>query len=129
MPHVSKRKLDPRVEKELYTLLDYTLGHLKPDEAQKLLEALLSQTEKLMLGKRIAAVLLLDDGLPQTHIAETIKLTSETISKLSLLLETPRGQGFKVVIDKARNLQRTRLFKKILLDVLSKAVRAAGGRP
>lgn len=128
MPHVSRRKLDPRVEKELYTLLDYTLGHLKPDEAQKLLEALLSQTEKLMLGKRIAAILLLDDGLPQAHIAETIKLTPETISKLSLLLETPRGQGFKVVIDKARNLQRTRLFKKILLDVLSKAIRAAGGR-
>lgn len=81
MPHLSRRKLDPKVEKELNTLLEYTLGHLKPKEAQKLLESLLSRTEKLMLAKRVAAVVLLDEGLPESQIAETIKLTPDTISQ------------------------------------------------
>lgn len=129
MPHVSRRKLEPKVEKELNALLEYTLGHLQSQEAEKLLEALLSKTERLMLGKRVAAILLLDEEVPESQIAEMIKLTPETISKLALLLETPKGQGFKVAIEKIKTLQKIRLFKKILWEVARRAIRAAGGRP
>jgi len=128
MPHISKRKLDVRVERELETLFEYVLGHLNPNEAQKLLESLLSKTEKLMLAKRIAAVFLLHENLTEFQISETIKLTPDTLSKLAMLLETPRGQGFRVAIAKAQNLQRIRLFKKILLEVAGRVIRGAGGR-
>lgn len=129
MPHVSKRKLDPKIERELNALLEYVLGHLKPEEAKRLLSSLLSDTERLMLAKRIATVFLLEENLPESQIAETLKLTPDTISKISLMLETSKGQGFKVAVSKMKNLERIRLFKKILLDFARYAIRAAGGRP
>jgi len=78
------------------------LGHLKSDEAGKLLGALLSDTERMMFAKRLATVLLLDENLPESQISETLKLTPDTISKISLMLKTPKGEGFTIALSKRK---------------------------
>ena len=129
MPHLSKRKLDPKVYRELVTLFEYVLGHLNSKDAQELLTSLFSETEKLMLAKRIATVFMIDEKIPYSHISDTLKLSPDTVHKIALEMETPKGNGFQIAINKLNDMEREKLFKKILTNAIRIAIRSAGGRP
>lgn len=50
-------------------------------------DELLTRTEKIMLAKRIAVVLMLSNNIPQHKITEMLKMSPSTVAKMSLGVE------------------------------------------
>ena len=86
----------------------------------------LTPTEKIMLAKRLAAIILIKEGLPHSHISSSLHLTRATISKLELFLEA-RGEGYNVALQILKNEKLFEEIKISLLKLAGYSIRAAGG--
>jgi uncharacterized protein YerC len=128
MPHVSRNKLSKQAEEALIKNLNLVLVQIqKNEEMLGFIEALLTETEKLMLAKRLAMIVLLEEGLPDTQIADILHVTRITVAKMRYFYEA-RGQGFKVALDKLKKQEQFNQFKKLLVSLAGYSIRAAGGR-
>lgn len=129
MPQVSRRLLPRKTEEELLKQLNVVLAKIsKTEEMNFFLGALFTKTERLMLAKRLAAVVLLQEELPDNDIAETLHLTRMTVSRIRYFFES-RGQGYKVALIKIAREKELKVLKQILLKLVAYSIRAAGGRP
>ncbi len=128
MPLVSKNKLPKRTETELLKNLNLVLTKIQSsDDMVVFLEALLTDTEKLMLAKRIAVIVLLEEGLPDSQIASILHLTRMTVLKMRYFYES-RGRGLKIAVKKLDEQNQLENFKKFLISLTRYSVRAGGGR-
>ena len=128
MPHVSQRQLDKKVEKELLKTLDLVLTKLtKEEEMQSFLLSLTTPTEKLMLAKRLAMIILLKEGYSQSQIAAMLHVTRGTVFKMQLFMEA-RGQGYDLALQKIQNEKAMQELKGALVKLAGYTIRAAGGR-
>lgn len=115
MTHISKRKLDYKVFKEILDSLVFVLTDTKDkEEMARLLAALLSETEKIMLAKRIAIVYLLSEGIEGDVISETLNVTPFTVSRMKLWYET-KGEGYQVAIGRLKKQKYLGAIKKLAL--------------
>ena len=108
MPHVSKKKIKKEVATELADqfLTFLSLARTK-GEARVLANELLSQTERVMLAKRLATVVLLVRGYSFTQTEEALGVTRQTVVRIWKDIKT--GKYDKI----ARYAQEhTRHFKK-----------------
>lgn len=127
MPHVSKRKLKPQTEKELTRTLEIVLSGIKAKEEMNLfLLSILSDTEKVMLAKRLAIVVLLKENIPESTIADILHVTRETVARLRYSLEL-RGQGYEIALKELEKENILKQFKKVLISLARYSIRAAGG--
>jgi len=118
MPHVSKHKLDPKLQRKILSKLVKTFIHAKDHKTLTyLLDELLTSTEKTMLAKRLAIIMMLSGQTPQHRIAEILKVSPTTVSKLSLDIES--GQ-FKTILNMSRK-------EKIDLEKILWVLLTAGG--
>lgn len=78
MPHLSTRHLDPEVRKHI----DSQLIRLLLRNGPKLLRQLLTETEQLMLAKRLATLLMLEEDFSYYRIASTLGISTSTIKRL-----------------------------------------------
>lgn len=128
MPHVSRHKLSPKIEAELYEKLTSVLTAInKQSDTELFLSALLTNTEKVMLAKRLAIIVLVEEGLTDSEIAQTLHITRITIAKMRYFYEA-RGEGYKIAIRELEKQKKLQDFKKLLLSIARYSVRAAGGR-
>jgi len=108
MPHVSKKRIKKEVATELadqfLTFLSITQSKA---EARILANELLSQTERVMLAKRLAIVVLLVRGYSFTQIGESLGVTPQTITRVWKSLKDGKYQK---IARYAR--ERTRHFKQ-----------------
>lgn len=128
MPHVSKRKIEPKIQKhtlDSFTLLLKDLDNV-PD-TEKFLTSILSETERLMIAKRIVAAFLLRHNIESEKIQDILKLTPATISRLKLWIQTHQ-EGFDVIFDKLKKQRRWKIAKEILFKILDYAIRAGSGQ-
>ncbi len=127
MPHVSRNKLSKEMEEELVKNLTLVLAKIDQDEGMVLfLEALLSDTERLMLAKRLAIIILIEEDMPDLQIANMLHVTRITVSKMRYFYEA-RGKGFAIGLKKLDEQQKLKNFKKVLLALARYSARAAGG--
>jgi uncharacterized protein YerC len=125
---VSHYKLDKETERELLHTIHLVLAKLTREEAvDGFLQTFLTETERTMLAKRLAVILLLKEGFSDTEIAQSLHVTRVTVSRLRYFYEA-RGAGFNVVFRIVENEQVMNQLKSILLKTAGYAVRAAGGR-
>jgi Trp operon repressor len=128
MPHISRNPLGPGAEKELVRTLEVVLTKVtKEEDMDQFLFALLSPTERLMLAKRLAMIVLLKENLPESSIAEMLHVTRGTVAKMQLFLEA-RGQGYEVGLKVLENEKLMTELKGLLLKLASYAAKSAGGR-
>jgi uncharacterized protein YerC len=128
MPHVSRNKLDKKVEDNLTKTLELVLTRLtKEEEVKGFLLSLLSPTERLMLAKRLAVAILLKEGLTDSRISITLNVTRDTVSRMRLFLEA-RGEGYDFALKKLQDEKLMQDLKKLLLNLAAYTTRAAGGR-
>ena len=97
------------------------------EEMRAFLLFILTPTERLMLAKRLAAIFLLRDGIPQDKIAEALKMTQATVSKLQLITQA-RGEGFEIAYKKLLREENIKDFKKLLLNLTKYSIKASSGR-
>jgi Trp operon repressor len=83
MPHVSRKKIKKEIATELadqfLTFLSITQSKT---EARILANELLSQTERVMLAKRLAIIVLLVRGYSFVQIGEALGVTPQTITRV-----------------------------------------------
>lgn len=88
MPHVSKRKLDEVTQDKIFRKLVVILERAHNlRKSVPVLDELLTETERIMLAKRLAVVMMLFGDTPQHKIAEALYVSPTTVSKISLQIE------------------------------------------
>ncbi len=90
MAHISKETLGAEQYKKLFLQLATVLSRAKVKETQHIFNDLLTETERIMLSKRCAAVLMLEGGRSQYVIHKTLKLSPSTVLRIARLHD--RGQ-------------------------------------
>ena len=127
MPHVSKRKLKEKAESELNRSFQTVLTKINNTaEMDLFLTSLLSNTEKLMFTKRLAVVVLLDENIPESTIANILNVTRETVARQRYRLEL-KGEGYKIAIKKLDEEKTLQGLKKLLVSLAKYSISAAGG--
>lgn len=80
MPKISKNKLDKPAYDFISNNLIATLANLKESkDVSSLMDSLFTNTERLMLAKRLAIAVLLERGLSYGKISKLLKVSSVTI--------------------------------------------------
>lgn len=129
MTHVSRKKLPDKVLRQILDSFLFVLTSTKKkEEMSKFLDAFLSNTEKIMLAKRLAIVFLLSEAVEETKISEILKVTQSTVSRIKLWYET-KGSGYKVAISQLKKRKMLQILKDLAIKSTAKAIRWAGGRP
>ena len=81
MPHISQKKLDKKtrsdLEKHLYTLFRDTGSQTRI----RVLEELLTETEVIMLAKRIGMLLLIKKGISSYKISDLLGVSASTVKR------------------------------------------------
>lgn len=127
MTQISRHKLPKKLEKELLDNLDSIFVSInKKDEMVSFLSALFTDVEKLMLAKRIALIIMVNEGFNDTEIANALHLTRITVAKTRYFFES-RGEGYKIALQKRQNAQDVEAVKELLVSLARYSIRAAGG--
>ena len=102
MVQVSKRKLNPKVWDQIYRIfLKAIKKTTRGKETQLLINFLLTETEKIVLTKRLAIGLLLEKGLDYDQIKSALKVSQGTIASVKVRLEV--FPEYKKLIDDILN--------------------------
>ena len=128
MPQVSRNKLLPNEEKGLIESLNLVLsGISKREEMLRFLNSLLTDTEKLMLAKRLAIIVLIKEGLKDSEISKSLNVTEMTISKFRYFFEARGKVGYDIALNKIENDKFLQGVKRVMLALADYAGKAAGG--
>lgn len=98
----------------------------KHEEMENFLLSLLSDTERTMLAKRLAIIILLKENIPDTTISNILNVTRETVARQKYHFEL-RGQGYEIALQKLAEEKLLQDFKKLLISLAKYSIRAAGG--
>lgn len=86
MTHVSKNKLsDAAINKIQNLFLEELTKISDKKEMGDFLGILLTDSEKIMLPKRLAAFVMVDRGIPDLRISSALNLTTETVMRYRLI--------------------------------------------
>jgi len=88
MTNISKRPLDPEVSKQLFTQLCSVLGQLDRAKVSDFLADLLGPEERLMLAKRLAAILMLEHGYSIYKTSESLAISTSTAKSIQRRLQS-----------------------------------------
>ncbi len=127
MPHVSQRILDSKTKRQISDTFELVLGKMDKDETNTFLFSLLSDTERLMIAKRLAISIMLHEGITQSSIAEALCVTRETVNRIDLAM-MKKPKGFEAAFAKIRADAVMQELKKTLIRLASYSIKAAGGR-
>jgi uncharacterized protein YerC len=128
MPQISKRRLEPQIKKDLLDSLSYTIKELKTkDEVDRFLSSALTDTERLMVSKRVMTAYLLRNNVEEKKVGNTLKLTASTITRLKMWIGLNKD-GFDLVFNKLEKRTRENIAKQIFYKILNYSIKAAFGR-
>ncbi|MFH2085303.1 MAG: Trp family transcriptional regulator [bacterium] len=123
MSQISRRYLNPKVEQQIFsTFVESFTSLSSTQKATDFLYDLLSPVEQVMLGKRLAIAYMLMKGYAQRTVADTIKVSQATVTKVNASLKI--GMGYRAII--SHMLQREKIvafFDKLeekIEDILPK---------
>lgn len=104
MPHISQYRINDADFKKIYTqlitLFDTAGGKRRSEE---LLKELITETEKIMIAKRLAIIFLIEEGISPYSISSILKVSTSTVSKTLLKYETHRYPYISNIIKKNKS--------------------------
>jgi uncharacterized protein YerC len=114
MPHLSKNRLDKHVYFDILNGLYWLLSDIKTSkEMQIFLGDFFTKTERLMLSKRLATVLMIAEGYDVEIIKRVLKVSTATIYRMREWVEK-EGRGLQ---DGLRRLARRKAMEQFWTDV------------
>jgi len=126
MAQISKYPVSKKVEERMFELLHKAISNLKDTgDIENFLSEFLSPVEKIVLAKRFSIAVLLEKGLDYDTIAEKLRVTPITISKVSLQRKFA-GNGYKKVIEKILQQESVMEFWEKIDDAFAKIPDAKG---
>ena len=127
MTPVSRYKLSPEDESKILKVFLSEFSRITDNaELKSLIELLLSESEKIMLAKRMAAYVLIEQQIPDSHISKSLHLTRITVSKLRLnyLLQKEKKDPVTKII---QNPELVEILRPLFNKFLKYAIRASIG--
>jgi len=120
MPHVSKKKVNPKALERILDFLLISLADIKDHkEMASFANSFFTRTEKLMLAKRLGVAYLLSEKVPEDRIVEILCIGKPTIEKMRFLLQT-EGQGYEIAIRILKRSENFAEFREIFSQILKK---------
>ena len=107
MPHVSQKTLKPQVFRKMsdgFMRITAALG--KESNARSFLGELLTDTERVMLAKRLAAIVMLCRGYSGYKIRIALKLSASTVARLQGHMENDTFPYLERLFGKARRSKK-----------------------
>lgn len=118
MPQVSKIRLSKKTEKDLINSLTLVLSSISKKEDMLLfVDSLLTDTEKLMLAKRLAVIAFINNELTDSQISNALNITRMTVGKLRYFYEGRGKKGYSIALNKINRDKNLQEFKKILSNI------------
>lgn len=103
MPHVSKHKLSKKVVRQIQTLLISVIRSGKTASSTRdILFDLLTETEQVMLAKRLSVVFLLKQGKSVYYIMNALSMSPNTVSYMSEQLESGQYKHLEELFNKKK---------------------------
>jgi len=129
MPHISKQQIDPKILDALFLNLSKSLSKIKGEKnASLFLKEILTKTERIMIGKRLAIIWLLYKGVNHSKIVENLKISWSTLQRVSLGYEKEKyNNTIKLLMTRERDLFNE-LYKILHLGRLLKPYGVKWGR-
>lgn len=119
MAQISKKYLSVDVQNKITGTLFEAISQVKGrKETSLFLNDLLTPTEKVVLAKRLAIAVLLIKGWGYEAIQSFLKVSSDTVGKVSVIVKI--NQGYRSVVEK---MMRTEAGREFWQDVLKLAHR------
>lgn len=123
MAQISKRYLSAEVQNKISETLLEAVSQVKgKQETGLFLNDLLTPTERVVLAKRLAIAVLLLKGWGYEAIQHFIKVSSDTVGKVSLVVK--QKEGYRKTIEKMMKTEAGRQFWREIV----KLAHRLGGR-
>ena len=88
MPHISSKQLEPKLLEKLFSKLLSILGQAqKKENLYSVVNELITSTEKTMLAKRLAIILMLANNIPQHRVVSILSVSPSTVARTALGIE------------------------------------------
>ena len=117
MTQISRRILNKQVEEQIFETLWEAVSQVRDKkDVQIFLGDLLTPTERVMIAKRLAIAVLLLKQKDYETIKDFLKVSNETISKVSLILKM--NNGYKIAINKIIRTEAGRQFWRDIENLL-----------
>lgn len=123
MVRLNKNKLPEKLLKKLFAQLEKVIGGLDKDQAGVFLYALLGKEERVMLAKRLAIVVMLNEGYSMYRVSRTLKVSPSTVEKVQSALA--RG----VYDDLLPLLAKNPVNYKVIIDIIETLLSVGGVMP
>lgn len=119
MPHVSRKPISKDLYKEIVQELWWILTNIRDErEMAMFLGDLLTDTEKLMLAKRLALANLILRGWDWFEICDFLKVSPSTVNHMRHWLNGS-GRGFRIAIKRLEKKERWEEFWSKVDEMLS----------
>lgn len=102
MTNISKKKLPSKEFDKLYTQLNSIIASLDKKSSSAFFSELLGPEEKIMLVKRLAAVVMFIEGNSSYRVWQLLQLSPSTAEKIRLDYEVGRYTNLERIITKKR---------------------------
>ncbi|OGI59525.1 hypothetical protein A2814_03280 [Candidatus Nomurabacteria bacterium RIFCSPHIGHO2_01_FULL_38_19] len=118
MPHVSRKKLSSKLSGKLLNKLLAVLGRAQNKKyLSMVINELFTYTEKIMLAKRLAIILMLANNIPQHRVVKILKVSPSTVAKASV----------RIGIGKYKNILEVSKKEKMDIEKLVWNILTVGG--
>ena len=111
MVNISKKELSNQTAKKIRARFFKTIVDLKGNSGTQLLDELFTETEQIMLAKRLAALFLLTQGTPPYRVSRLLKLSSSTTVRLSKEIE--RGNHSRIADIVRKKKERDKFWAEL----------------
>lgn len=119
MTPVSKRKLTWKTEEKIKRVfLDQLAAITDKEKMASFMGRILTESEKVMLAKRLVAFVMIDRGVDDLHISQSLYLTRETVARFRLIF-TSAEEKKEPVVKMIKELQLKTELKKLLKQLLT----------
>ena len=126
MTQVSRRILDRKAQERMQEIFLDALGKIHGrQQVSDFIKDFLTPTEQIMLPKRLAIAYLLTRGFDQRRIAQYLKVSNTTITRVSTAMKLG-GKGYGRVID---SLLNDKAMKEFLFSIDDAIEKLLGGMP
>ncbi len=128
MTPLSRWKMEKDDEEKIWLVLVNELVKIQGNQdMEALLKVILTDTEQLIIGKRLLALIMVNQEFTDVQIAKRLHLTRETVKRLKLRFrhEDDLRKPVKAIV---RQMEQSDILKSLLKKLLSYAIPALGGR-
>ncbi|MBI2476415.1 MAG: hypothetical protein HYV67_04210 [Candidatus Taylorbacteria bacterium] len=106
MPHISKKKLKRKVFLKIHEELFRAIARARNSQkSSRLLAELLTPTERIMIAKRLAIIVMLHRGHSSYRIHTTLKVSPSTLTRFSRKFDEEAYRYIQSVFSSARSTQ------------------------